>query len=146
MQEEEATMAPEETQTATQNKEIVVRFMKLMDGHEFDSLGEVLASDLELHLGQSHLDFEQTVDMIRMFYEAFPDWEHRVEDVLAVDDKVVLRATDHATHRGDFQGIAATGRRITVGQIGIYRLVDGKIAEIWEEADLAALLQQIEAS
>jgi predicted ester cyclase len=137
--------AAKETETANQNKDVVLRFMQLMDSHEFDKFSEVLASDLQLHLGQSHLDFKQTEDMIRMFYRAFPDWEHNVEEVLAVDDKVVLRATDRATHQGDFQEIAATGRRVTLGQIGIYRLVNGKIAEIWEEADVAALMQQIQA-
>ena len=59
---------------------------------------------------------------------------------------VVLRATNHAYHSGDFQGISPTGRRISFGQIAIYRMVDGKISEVWEEADLLGLMQQLGAT
>jgi predicted ester cyclase len=116
-----------------------------MDAQEFDKLGELLTSDFQLHLGSDHLDAAQTQDLIRMFYNAFPDFKHHVEQVLAVDEMVVLRATDRATHSGDFQGIAPTGRRVSFGQIGIYRMADGKIAEVWEEADIMGLMQQLGA-
>jgi predicted ester cyclase len=128
------------------NKETVLRFMRLMDSHDFGGLDEVLAPDLQLHLGAGNLDRRQTEDMIRMFYDAFPDFRHVAQEVLAVSDRVVLRATDRATHSGVFQGIAPTERQVTFGQIGIYRMVGGKIAEIWEEADLLGLFQQLGAA
>ena len=58
----------------------------------------------------------------------------------------MLRTTNRATHSGDFQGIPPTGRSISFGQIAIYRMVDGKISEIWEEADLFGLMQQLGAT
>lgn len=127
------------------NKEIVLRFMSLMDRTpcDFDALDEVLATDLRLRLGAAHLDRNQTKDLIRTFYAAFPDYTHTPEEVLSVGDRVVLRTTNRATHSGDFQGIAPTGRRISFGQIAIYRMADGKISEIWEEADLLGLMQQL---
>jgi len=130
------------------NKEVVLRFMQLMDRtpRDFDALDEVLASDLQLQIGTAHLNREQTKDFIRTFYAAFPDYTHTPEEILAVGDRVVLRTTNRATHTGDFQGIAPTERRISFGQIAIYRMVDGKIAEVWEEADLFGLLQQLGAS
>ena len=130
------------------NKQVVLRFMRLMDGapRDLDVLDEVLASNLRLQIGAAHLDRTQTKDLIRAFYAAFPDYTHTPEEVLAVDDRVVLRTTNNATHTGDFQGIAPTGRRISFGQIAIYRMVDGKIAEIWEEADLLGLMQQLGAT
>ena len=119
------------------NKEVVLRFMRLMDGapSDVDVLDEVLASDLRLQLGAAHLNRTQTKDFIRAVYVAFPDYTHTPEEILAVGDRVVLRTTNRATHKGDFQGIAATGSRIAFGQIAICRMVDGKTAEIWEEAD-----------
>lgn len=130
------------------NKDIVLRFMRLMDGspRDLDVLDEVLAPDLRLQLGTAHLDRDQTKDLIRTFYAAFPDYTHTPEEVLAVGDRVVLRTTNRATHSGDFQGIAPTGRRISFGQIAIYRIADGKIAEVWEEADLLGLMQQLGAT
>ena len=58
----------------------------------------------------------------------------------------MLRTTNRATHSGDFQGIAPTRRRISFGQIAIYRMAGGKISEVWEEADLLGLMQQLGAT
>ena len=130
------------------NKEVVLRFMRLMDGRpsDLDVLDEVLVPDLRLQLGAVHLDRNQTKEFIRAVYAAFPDYTHTPEEILSVGDRIVLRTTNRATHSGDFQGIAATGRHISFGQIAIYRMDDGKIAEIWEEADLLGLMQQLGAT
>jgi predicted ester cyclase len=45
----------------------------------------------------------------------------------------------------EFQGIAATGKKIVVGQIVIFRVADGKIAEYWEQADFLGMMQQLGA-
>jgi predicted ester cyclase len=120
--------------------------MRLMDDHDFDALEEVLAPELRIQIGATHFDREQTEVLIRTFYASFPDLTHTPEEVLSVGDKVVLRTTNRATHVGvDFQGIAPTGRRIAFSQIAIYRIVDGKISNIWEEADLLGLMQQLGA-
>lgn len=128
------------------NEAVVRRFFELMDTHQFDELDSVLAPDLRFRLGSTTMTRDEVVSMIRGFYGAFPDWMHHVDEVLSLGSRVVARATDHATHRGDFQGIAATGRTITVGQIAIYELRDGKIVEVWEQADVAGLMAQITAS
>lgn len=125
------------------NAIVVRRFLGLIDRHQLDSLDQVLAPGFQLHLGASSLDRKQTEDMIKMFLAGFPDFRHDVEEVLALGDRVVLRATDRATHTGEFQGIRPTGRAVTFGQIAIYRMAGGKIAEIWEEADVAGLMQQL---
>lgn len=51
-----------------------------------------------------------------------------------------------ATHLDDFNGIAATGRRVQFSGIVIYRFADGKIAESWGELDFAGLWRQLTAS
>ncbi len=128
---------------ADSNREVVSHFMRLMDSHRLDDLDEVLAPNLQFHLGSTTLDRMQTEEMIRAAYAAFPDFTHTVNDILAIDDRVVLRATDQATHLGEFQGVAPTERQITFGQIAIYQLADGRIVEAWEQADIAGLMQQL---
>jgi predicted ester cyclase len=102
------------------------------------ALDEAWLQTFGFRIGAAHLDRTQTKDLIRGFYTAFPDYTHTPEEILAVGDRVVLRTTNRATHSGDFQGIASTGRRISFGQIAIYKMADGKISEVWEEADLLA--------
>jgi steroid delta-isomerase-like uncharacterized protein len=123
----------------------VRRFFEFLDSHQFDELSSVLAADLRFHLGSATMTRSELVSMVRTVYAAFPDLQHHVEEVLSIGSRVVARATDRATHRGEFQGIAATGRTVTIGQIAIYELRDGKIAEAWEQADFASLMAQLTA-
>ena len=58
-------------------------------------------------------------------------------------DKVVTRWMIRATHSGDFRGISATGNRITVTGIGIFRFSDGKVVESWDSLDQLSMIRQL---
>lgn len=47
------------------------------------------------------------------------------------------------THKGELAGIPATGKQVTIEQIGIFRLVGGKIVERWVISDRQSLIQQL---
>jgi steroid delta-isomerase-like uncharacterized protein len=128
------------------NEVVVRRFLELMDSHQFDELASVLAPDLRFHLGSATMTRDDLLSWVRLACTAFPDLQHHVDDLLSVGSRVVARATNRATHQGEFQGIAPTGRTVTIGQIAIYELRDGKIAEAWEQADFAGLMAQLTAS
>ena len=66
-------------------------------------------------------------------------------DLFSAGDKVVVRWSVTGTHCGEFMGFAATRRRITTKGIDIFRVVDGKIVDLWQELDLLGILQQISA-
>ena len=80
-----------------------------------------------------------------MGHAAFPDWRHTIEDMIAEGDKVVSRGTFRATHKGEYQGIAATGKEVVDTWIIIHRIAGGKIVEVWEESDELGLLRQLGA-
>ena len=73
----------------------------------------------------------------------FPDQHTVAEDVIAEGDKVVKRARAQLTHTGTFNGLPPTGKRVTAESISIYRLVDGRITEIWWGYDNLSILQQL---
>ena len=77
---------------------------------------------------------------------AFPDLRITVEDQVAEGDRVVDRFTDRGTHRGEFLGVAPTGRAVTIAGAAIHRFVDGKIAESWFYVDALDLLRQLGAT
>jgi len=66
-----------------------------------------------------------------------------VHDIVANGDKVVVRWSSTGRHSDEFMAIPATGRRVTVKGIAIFRLADGKIVDLWQEMDIIGLLQQI---
>jgi predicted ester cyclase len=80
------------------------------------------------------------------FRAAFPDMHVTVEDMVAEGDKVACRIVTRMTHRGDFQGIRATGKQVTQSGIDILRITGGTVAERWGEFDTFGLLQQLGAT
>jgi predicted ester cyclase len=68
-----------------------------------------------------------------------------VDDVIAEDDKVVVRWRLLGTHLGDFRGIAPTGRAIALDGIAIYRVDGGKLMERWVVTDLYGVLEEIDS-
>ncbi len=76
---------------------------------------------------------------------SFPDWNEHIDDIIAEADRVVTRFTSRGTHKGEFQGIPPTGNKVTIAEVAIYRIVDGKIAEQWGCPDVMDLLRQVGA-
>jgi len=65
------------------------------------------------------------------------------EFLIAEGDMVVVHDSNRLKHVGAFQGIPPTGKDATVTSTDIYRIVDGKIAEQWFEADFTGFMQQL---
>jgi predicted ester cyclase len=81
-----------------------------------------------------------------MYRAAFPDLRMEPQDVLVSGDKVVARARATGTHRGEFMGMPATGKRIDVQLIDIIRFGDDGLAhEHWGVFDALAMMQQLGA-
>jgi steroid delta-isomerase-like uncharacterized protein len=76
---------------------------------------------------------------------AFPDMRGTVEDVIAEGDRVAARTTWHGTHRGEFVGVGATGRRVSFSAFHLVRFSQDRAVEWWGTADLLKVLQQLGA-
>jgi steroid delta-isomerase-like uncharacterized protein len=83
---------------------------------------------------------------VSMYRTAFPDVRITVDDVIAADDRVVLRWHSEGTHRGELAGLAPTGARGSVTGISIDQWKDGKVVEAWVEWDNLGLARQLGAA
>ena len=81
---------------------------------------------------------------IAMYRAAFPDSQVTFEEPFEGGDKVVGRWSATGTHQGDLPGVPATGKRIAIRRITIYRLSEGRIVEAWEALDLLGMWQQLD--
>ena len=88
-------------------------------------------------------DIETLKAICRSIREAFPDWQSALEELVAEGDRVAERWTGRGTHRGELQGIPATGRQVAVPGTVFYRIVGGKIVEFRGQFDRLALLEQL---
>jgi len=75
--------------------------------------------------------------------QAFLDLRVTIHDEIAEGDKVVFRETWSGTHKGEFVGVAPTGKKVSFGTIDIVRIADGKIVEHWGQTDTMGLMQQL---
>ena len=81
---------------------------------------------------------------VALFLRAFPDIRCRIDELLAVGDRVVARLTLAGTNTGDYRGLPApTGEYARWEAIAIFRIADGAVAEIWGCADRLGLLTQL---
>jgi steroid delta-isomerase-like uncharacterized protein len=136
---------PESTE---KNKVVARRFGEEVWGRgDLEATEDVLAEDFIEHNpapGQGP-GREGHTQVLKVWRAAFPDLTITVDDVLADGDRVALRWTGRATHRGELMGMPATGRRVTLTGIDILRIVDGRIVERWGEFGAAEMLQQLGA-
>ncbi|MFQ5795312.1 MAG: ester cyclase [Candidatus Bipolaricaulia bacterium] len=131
---------------AEENKVIYRRFAEqVINGGNLDALDDLVVTDFVDHSAPSGLSpgIAGMKQLFTIFQTAFPNLHSTIEDLVAEGDKVVARVTTRGTHRGVFLGIPPTGRRFTITEIHIYRIVDSKIVEHWGVADSLGLMQQL---
>lgn len=129
-----------------QNKQTVRRYLD-----EVWNQGRIAESAVHLapgylrHVapGTEPLDIEGQRVRLQSFRTAFPDVQLEIEEMLAEGDLVAFRFTISGTHRGRFQGIEPTGKRISVPGLDLVRLKDGLLTEHWGGADLNLLKAQL---
>jgi predicted ester cyclase len=126
------------------NKSIVIKFLKGLD-ESLSIIEEVCTSQFVAYIPGSiqPIDREGFRQFVSLFYLAFPNLCHTVEDQVAEGDKVVSRLTVQGMHQGTFQGIAPTGKQVAFTDIMISRLENGKIKELWAQFDVLGLWQQL---
>lgn len=130
-----------------QNKALVRRYLEqTINEGNVAAIDEFTSADYVGHMtGVPRFDRQTHKQLLLSFRAAFPDQQVTIEDLIAEGDKVVNRATYTGTHRGDFQGIPATGKRFTISGVNISRVADGKIVEDWTVLDMLGMLQQLGA-
>jgi steroid delta-isomerase-like uncharacterized protein len=128
-----------------ENKSIVRRFFEVGPSRgDLDAANELLAPDFVLHVPLSCSPGVRGIDeVVSACRAAFQDLQVTVEDMVAEEDMVAARFTARGIHNGAFMGLPATSKPITMTGMEIFRLENGKIAELWGEANLLGLMQQL---
>jgi steroid delta-isomerase-like uncharacterized protein len=128
-----------------QNKEIVHDFFKAIDEGNVEKIMELIAFDFNLTAPGLNEQFGRVklVHHRKAFYASFPDTSHMIDELIAESDKVAVKLHINATHEADYEGIPATGKKVTQYGMHIMRIVDGEIKEMWALEDTLGLMQQL---
>ncbi|GHE13202.1 ester cyclase [Streptomyces alanosinicus] len=130
-------------------EDTVRRFLRTLAAPgELPPLNDLLDEDIHSHDPadpQDTIGLDNARKEYGMWRAAF-DFGFTVEDVLAQGERACARWRWDATHKGDFLGIAPTGRQVAMTGTTMFRFgADGKIAEIWWHDDRLGLMQQLGA-
>ena len=124
-------------------KTVAHAFADLMNGHDPDAVDRFIAEDYVNHNYFVEDGREANRAFWTVWFAAFPDTEVILDDVLVDGDRVAGRFTYRATFQGPFMGLPATGRRVEMHSIDIWRVVDGMAVEHWDQLDGQAFFAQL---
>lgn len=87
--------------------------------------------------------------MLRAVYtssvEGIPDMRIEVDELIAEDSRIMARWTLRGTHTGDYMGIPASGRAVSMIGVSIFHFDGDRVAECWDVEDTFAMLRQMGA-
>jgi steroid delta-isomerase-like uncharacterized protein len=137
--------ANEGNMSAEENKTIVRRFFEEGPSKgNISAADDLLSPDFAMHVPlPASPGVEGINEVITACRAAFEHLNVTVEDMIAEGNTVAARFTARGVHKGNFMDLPATGKPITMTGIEIFRIKDGKIIELWGEANLLGLMQQL---
>ena len=143
MAEVEAMKAQAEVEE--QNKALVIQMYEEIDKQNFDFAINLCAPDVRIYGagGFEPMKREDLKPMFLMWFGAYPDYTHTIEDVVAKGDKVTARCTYTGTHKGEFMGVPPTGNAFKYLGIHVWQFKEGKIVEGWVLEDMLYLMMQL---
>ncbi len=129
---------------AESNKELYRQFIdRVLNGRDLSAVPQYVAPEFVDHRYPNQDGIAGTRKFLSYVHQAFPDVHFKAEDIIAENDCVAVRFSIVGTHKGEFQGIEPTGRQVRWSGINIARFANGKIVELWGEADMLGLMRQL---
>jgi predicted ester cyclase len=124
-------------------------FAEVLRGHRLAALAEVAVPHILVHptampCEAGHYASTGVEQWLQEQWAAFPDLTVVDDFSVASGDIVAVRWHARGTSQGDFLGVAPTGRSLDYTGLSMYRIEDGRIAEIWETRNTLAILHQLD--
>ncbi len=131
------------------NLDLVHKMYEALNSQDLDEHDEYWSEDMIWHgppgwgdiLGREAFKYK----LMEPFYKIFPDY-HVVNEIEVADENwVAATGILTGTHQGDWLGVPATGKPVTMRFSDFWLVRDGKLAENWVMVDNIAVLHQIGA-
>jgi steroid delta-isomerase-like uncharacterized protein len=133
----------EERKMSDQEHELIVKkLFEEINGRNVGILERLLTSNFVWH-GNNDQGRDEYKKDVNAVIAAFPDAKWNIDEIRSEEDKVVVRWSFSGTQRKAWGEVPSSGRQVTYGGITIFRLEEGKIAEVWNNENLLSLYRQI---
>jgi steroid delta-isomerase-like uncharacterized protein len=132
----------------TEKHKEIARFIsqKVVNEQDYSPIDEYLTDDYVYHgLGGMRAQTPQGFKAaIVGFHAAIPDLKSEILDMVAEDDRLVIRFNFTGTHKGEFLGFSPSGATLHFDGMIMRRFVNGKVAEDWDYFDFPTVIAQIQ--
>jgi predicted ester cyclase len=125
------------------NINLYLRFLKAMNASNYEDLEQVFdASFVDHHPGFNLNSFADYKNALKAAHQAIKI-QATLDEIIALDSKVITRATLTGKHVDLFLGIPPTGKEVSWTTTEIWRIDRGQFVERWAQDDLLGLLRQL---
>jgi len=129
-----------------ENKRVLRRFIEAYNDRELNVFEELVALDF-VDRTHNQRGREKFKELFTMAFKGFPDWHETIEDMVAEGDKVWVRVKATGTHTGEWNlfgvPLPATGNKITMSMVFMFRIANGKLVEEDEVDDQLDFFKQL---
>ena len=129
------------------NKNLIHRFTAATNAADWDAFDELLTTDFIRHCQATPNvqvnSREEFIELQKSFLVSMPDQKITIKMLIAEGDKVAAFAIYSGTLTGPMGEFPATGKSAESNFMTIFRIEEGRIAELWVEWDNLAMLTQL---
>jgi len=121
--------------------------VKAINDRDLDRLSHLIAEDVVRHsaatAGVSITNLEDFKAFLQTDFAAVPDSMISIDVIFGNSEYVAMRATYSGTQTGVMGPFPPSGKKVELPFVGILRIRDGKISEMWVEWDNVLMLTQL---
>ena len=113
-------------------REAAERYLAAANVHDIDGMTELWESggiENFATFGQRYRVPEGFVEHLHSLFSAFPDLHWEIISITTDGELAAVRSRMRGTHLGRYQGMAATGKRLTVETVDFLCIRNGKIVQ-----------------
>lgn len=91
------------------------------------------------------MDWRENMQFLVPLSSTFADLRRDTKDIMAEGNKVAVRLQVISTHKGEFQRVAPTNKKVSLAEKDILYIIVGKISKDWSIVDMLGLMRQVKA-
>ena len=130
--------------SAEANKQLVRRhLLEAVTERKPELWSEIMHSEFTVHHPLCKPGREGYVQLLSLYWQAFPDVVVELLDLVAENDLVVAHYVERGTHLGPLFGVAPSGKRYEKHGFAMYRIEDGQLREAWLQEDDKGFFDQL---
>jgi predicted ester cyclase len=139
---------PGRGQTAPEQGKVVVRrvFDDLFNRGRYELVDTIYTRDCLVHSGNKSSGLEEAVAEGKGWREAAPGLRMTIGGMSTRGDKVLVSWTAMGAQTGQGNGLRPSGKRFVIHGRSEFRVVNGRIAEVWNHWDRDDLYRQLGVS